>query len=1643
MNAFLNGFGGSESIFHLGVWGMFLLKTTAILAAAWLVHLLLIQANPRWRVLLWRVTAVSLAVLLAVSCLAPAFKIKMPHPVPVVEIAPAMMVASAGEPYRDSLQPSWVSPNLMEPLSQEPFEPNLSDSLPLSSRQSGKTIDLIYPLLAVWLGGVVVLLVRLWHGHRRVSALSVRAQGDGQKVPEAVLEECRRVARAIGCRRRVEVVQSPKVASPFLLGFRRSRLLLPSRMCEEAYRGDLPGILAHELAHVRYHDVAWNVGLHLVSILLWFHPLAWQMRKAHLAACELVSDAVSAELVGDVAGYCRTLARVAIEVCGPIPTSGIAMARTSTISRRLSVLRAGVFTLPLRRRKTFAFGFATLLSAAVLGTLQFVLAEPTAEEKSENNKAQLVKRAGPFAIKLPNGAMVEVLGVSEHPSEGKKWWKPDGSLLAKPPYDSEEFRGRVHPDIGEATREVVYRSVAPQDQEEWFSACLHQTGSSTSRALPGNDSREVNIQAAVIKKGQSTVSLHIEYAVGEWTTHHVKGRDDGESAIGTLAGSFIISTPTEKEGAATLSVTHDLRQRYVRIVAIDLENNQPHYGNQYGCSAGKHLNSRRAEFPDLPLEKVKEFRIQSRPKRWVEIRNISVQPDKKTQIEIVKSEGPLVEPAKGISEEAEEKTAEPEAKGDSKKEARKTIPVEGVVVDPEGRPVAGVSLQLLLLRKQDPIVQSDASGRFRFDVEVPPRGRTILARLADGSQQAFYRFPWVTNPKEKPREPVRLTLRPARVIDVSVVDGESKPVSGAFVGASLTVEPLDSGHTDRNGKCTLRVPAEAPMQNVFALKSGFGLDYVAFKPKDMASLESGPSDELEIKMSTVLTLDGARTVQVKLLDPEGKPMAGAKVNSWYFQKPRQSALEHWNTLNVSGIRELTEKTDVHGLVRFDWLPAWNTDKITFSYSPPQEYCLSKRIEFDPKGDKKELTARLVRTVLLGGKVRFPDGRLAADLKMTAIGAGYQTDRFRQSVQTDADGSFEFHAYPDQFYMIEVENSEWAGTTTEGIVLRPDKPINDVEIVLQPACKIYGQVTVGPDMKPWAGQSMRLWREGPEYHKLPPEKQLPNPTHRNRAIIVNFWRHATTDTNGRYEFHVGPGTYNLKGPDNAPTKEVTVTKEKSLQFDLHAPRPNRGVLSGRVVLQGDDSKPVADAKVYGVARSFSGRDFLVTTDSQGRFRTKRSLNQMFVQAKNKDGTLGGMVEITGDDEEITIEVQPTTSAEGRLLDGGSGKPLADRKIECGVRVYGVKEDGTPLESCSVRFGSSVKTDADGHFKITGLIIGAEYHLSTPLEGGGFTAGGVSKPLGQIAVKEPKPISLGDLQLSTAPHPYRPPTFDEQVAKTFFDKSGSFQSCLDATLKKIQSTQQRVLILFTDPKSEAYREYYQRYFDSVLEELQIAIADYRLLAVDSKSDQAEETVAFLKTRFGVDLSELDQPALLVIDADGKLLASEGASAVSKADSVDRKKLLAFLKKHAPEHPDAETLLAEALAQAKRDNKRVLVYETAGVNCRPCHRLARFLKSQEAILSPDYVVVKIDRWRYPHGGQVLKRLRPDRNGSIPRFVILDSDGTALINSDSPEGNIGFPSAPKEIDYFMKMIKTTAQRITPEELDRLRESLETGSTK
>jgi len=286
---------------------------------------------------------------------------------------------------------------------------------------------------------------------------------------------------------------------------------------------------------------------------------------------------------------------------------------------------------------------------------------------------------------------------------------------------------------------------------------------------------------------------------------------------------------------------------------------------------------------------------------------------------------------------------------------------------------------------------------------------------------------------------------------------------------------------------------------------------------------------------------------------------------------------------------------------------------------------------------------------------------------------------------------------------------------------------------------------------------------------------------------------------------------------------------------------------------------------------------------------------------------------------------------------------------------------------------------------------------------------------VTAKAAGTVDLGDVSLKP---PYRAPTLDDRIAVAF-GKRESLEERFKGVLSDAQRNRQRVVVVFADPASKGCQQLYHLYYED--DAIQAAFADFRLLSVPAVEDGKNVEIQRFAARFGVRLTGEKWPMLCVLDGDGHLLATKNAAELTKDGRINVALLTGFLKGFAPEPLDAEKLLSEAISRAGREDKRLFLLES-GVLCAPCAVLGRFLERHRQILEKDYVFVTIDSSRSRNGRDVMKRLRGDKDHSIPWFTILDSKGKTLVTSDTPEGNIGFPSTPTDVEHFLKMLITTA---------------------
>ena len=84
---------------------------------------------------------------------------------------------------------------------------------------------------------------------------------------------------------------------------------------------------------------------------------------------------------------------------------------------------------------------------------------------------------------------------------------------------------------------------------------------------------------------------------------------------------------------------------------------------------------------------------------------------------------------------------------------------------------------------------------------------SFLATADGGARQGIFRFQGPTGSKDA-RTLVRIVLKPARTVTVSVVDGQGIPVDGAEVFGLDVVFPIANARTDARGVATLRAPAD-------------------------------------------------------------------------------------------------------------------------------------------------------------------------------------------------------------------------------------------------------------------------------------------------------------------------------------------------------------------------------------------------------------------------------------------------------------------------------------------------------------------------------------------------------------------------------------------------------------------------------------------------------------------------------------------------------------------------------------------------------------------------------------------------------------------------------------------------------------------
>lgn len=319
-----------------------LLISSGMITGTLLIARLLRHRSAAARSLLWRVCIAGLLVL-ALWQLSP--KVPMSVQVEVIEPVGPMVVST----------PSVVIPPQPPPVTWE-------RALSLVSHHGHD----------VWLFGAALVLVlqvvRQTLGLRRLRKSFLGVSAEVEAVAAEVAKSLGIAANSFACHR------VAGLGSPLLTGVFKARVWLPAE-AENWPAERLRAVFQHELAHLKRHDLRWQILAMLAGCLWWWQPLVRLASRALRAEAEEAADDIAILRNGTATDYARTLVEIAAGwKPGQVPAApGLAMygSRENLQKRVRALLR--------ENRWRGRIGFIALLVIALAGALLLGLASTRLE----------------------------------------------------------------------------------------------------------------------------------------------------------------------------------------------------------------------------------------------------------------------------------------------------------------------------------------------------------------------------------------------------------------------------------------------------------------------------------------------------------------------------------------------------------------------------------------------------------------------------------------------------------------------------------------------------------------------------------------------------------------------------------------------------------------------------------------------------------------------------------------------------------------------------------------------------------------------------------------------------------------------------------------------------------------------------------------------------------------------------------------------------------------------------------------------------------------------------------------------------------------------------------------------------------------
>ena len=554
------------------------------------------------------------------------------------------------------------------------------------------------------------------------------------------------------------------------------------------------------------------------------------------------------------------------------------------------------------------------------------------------------------------------------------------------------------------------------------------------------------------------------------------------------------------------------------------------------------------------------------------------------------------------------------------------VRIGGRVTNEQGRPIEGARVMpwaFLENGEEVAAAVTDAKGRWQSSAQA-------ASALTDGKSVPLAL--WVTHPdyiavsQSIPIDQAIAqnsvhTLKRGGSLSGTVLAPDGRPVTGAKVVADQSSTSSFRTTTDASGRFSFGHCLDPEWSSIC----------LSVEAKDLAARVQKLLVTPTIP-DQVIRLDRPRAFRGLVVDSQGKPVAGALIES---SRGFENGKLDWQA-----------ESDAQG--RFEWPEAPTSGEIFLSVQKTAfEYVEGRHFTTD----QREITLTLHRPLHLHGTVT--DAATGQPVERFDLIPGWGPRRNGDRVEwlrTDlsivhlSNGRLDVHGglFPDQGFNRSIRIEAEGYLPDELIGFRDDAEDIAHDFKLRKAAPLSGIVR-GPDGKPLAGAKVGL--SGDDNHVRMENGRL------GSNLVVGEATHTTTGPDGRYRFR----------PQEHP---VAIVVEHDAGFAVRTPRELAASADVTVspwsriegVLRiGTHPAPNQKVSAWMVNRSFRGRvDYDTLTDEHGRFFIERVTPGSITVYRNVDTPdHRGWIP----SNPVTVDVSPGQTY--RVDVGGTGRPLIGR------------------------------------------------------------------------------------------------------------------------------------------------------------------------------------------------------------------------------------------------------------------------------------------------------------------------------------------------------------------------------------------------